>query len=592
MASILRAGDIMAEFKWIWKYLKKHRNKFLLAFVLVTSMILLNMVNPFVQGMIVDRVIKGGESKILLTLVLIMIGNTVIRAIIRYIYQFIFETVSQNVIYNVREDTYKKIQSLDFEFFDKTKTGDVMSRMTGDLEAVRHFTANVVLQMYMNIFTFITAMVIMFSINALFTLSLLVVAPIIGILTYKLATVAKPTFTEIREQFSKLNSVVQENISGNRVIKAFAKEDYEIYKFSRENDGFKEKNLNAVKIWEKYLPVLDSLAGILSVVIIVVGGILVINGKLTLGQLVTFNGFVWAMNGPMRMMGWLINDTQRFAASAEKIMLLLEREPKIENPEKPLQKVKLAGLVEFRNVCFGYGDEKVLRNISFKAKPGQTIAVLGPTGSGKSSLINLISRFYDCTEGEILIDGVNIKNYDLKKLRENVAVAMQDIFLFSDTIEGNISYGVPDIPVERVEWAAEMADANEFIAGFKEGYDTIIGERGVGLSGGQKQRIALARAIIKDPSILILDDTTSSVDIETEHEIHKTLKDYYSDKTTFVIAHRISSVKNADLILVLENGKITERGTHEELVALKGYYYSVFMSQYGDFDMDSSEIAG
>ena len=582
----------MAEFKWIWQFLKKRRFTFLAVFILIISVILLNMINPFVQGMIVDRVIKGGEAELLLTLVMIMIGSTVLKSIVRYFHQCMTEKISQDTVFDIREDIYGKVQALDFEFFDKTKTGDIMSRLTGDLEAVRHFTSFVIFSMFTNVMTFITVIIILFSINATFTLALLAVAPVIGVLTYKLATSVKPAFSEVREQFSKLNSVVQENISGNRVIKAFTREEHEIYKFSRENEGFKEKNLNASRIWEKYLPVLDTMAGVLSVVIIVLGSILVINGRITLGQLVTFNGFVWALNGPMRMAGWLINDAQRFAASAEKIMLLLGREPKVANDEKPLEKVRLAGLVEFRDVSFAYGEEKVLNGVSFKAKPGQTVAVIGPTGSGKSSLVNLITRFYDCTDGEVLIDGVNIKKYDLRKLRENVAVAMQDIFLFSDTIEGNIAYGVPDISMDRVEWAAGMADAHGFITDFNGGYDTIIGERGVGLSGGQKQRIALARAIIKEPAILILDDTTSSVDIETEHEIHKTLKGYYGDKTTFVIAHRISSVKNADLILVLDNGRIAERGTHEELLSQRGYYHSVFINQYGDFDDASPELAG
>lgn len=578
----------MAEFKWIWGYLKKFRRVFFTALALVVVMNLMNMINPYVQGVIVDKVIKGGQNEILVTLIAIMIGTTLVRAVLRYFYQLGFETVSQKTVYSVREDTFKRVQEQDFEFFDKTKTGDIMARMTGDLEAVRHFTAFVIYQWFMNIITFVTVMIILFSMNALFTAILLCVTPVIGVFTYKLAGEVKPAFSNIREQFSRLNSVVQENISGNRVIKAFAKEDYEIYKFSRENGGFRDRNTEAARIWEKYLPVLDSTAGALSVTIILVGGILVINNRITWGELVTFNSFIWALNNPMRMAGWLINDTQRFAASAEKIMALINREPRIRNAEDCNAAEKPKGKVQFRNVGFKYGDETVLENISFNAHPGQTIAIIGATGSGKSTLVSLISRFYDCTEGEVLIDDTDIRAYDLKRLRENIAVAMQDIFLFSDTIEGNIAYGVPDIPLEKVEWAAGMARAGEFIKEFNEGYDTIIGERGVGLSGGQKQRIALARALVKNPKILVLDDTTSSVDIETEHEIHKTLKDFYRDKTTFIIAHRISSVKNADLIIVLDGGRIIERGTHEELLKQKGYYYSVFQNQYGDFERQSA----
>lgn len=582
----------MAEFKWIWSYIKKYRCVFFTALVLVLMLNLVSMINPYVQGMIVDTVIDGGRSEMLITLSAVLIGSTLLKSVFRYIYLNMFEHVSQSVVYNVRKDIYKKVQELDFEFFDHTKTGDIMARMTGDLEAVRHFTAYVVYSFFLNIITFITVMIILFSINALFTLLLLVVTPFIGILTYKMANRVKPAFTEIREQFSRLNSVVQESISGNRVIKAFAREDYEIYKFSRENGAFRDRNIEAARIWEKYLPILDSLAGALSVIIIVAGGIMVIKGSITLGELVTFNSFIWALNGPMRMLGWLINDTQRFAASAEKIMLLLGREPKVKSAEHAITGRKLRGQVEFRNVSFSYGRTQVLEDISFTASPGQTIAIIGPTGSGKSTLVSLISRFYDCTKGELLIDGRDIKDYDVRQLRADIAVAMQDIFLFSDTIEGNIAYGVPEIPFDKVEWAANMAGAGEFIEDFSEGYDTIIGERGVGLSGGQKQRIALARALIKDPSIIILDDTTSSVDIETEHEIHQSLREFYRDKTAFIIAHRISSVKNADLILVLESGRIVERGTHDELLKKKGYYYSVFVNQYGDFEKSRPEAAG
>lgn len=582
----------MAEFKWVWSFLRQYKLLFFLAMAFVVILNLLNMVNPYIQGMVVDRVIEGGEAGILLTLVGIMVATTLIKSIFRYVYLYIFEHVSQGVTYNAREAIFKRVQELDFEFFDTTKTGDIMARLTGDLEAVRHFSAFVIYSMFLNIICFISVMIILFSINATFTLILLCVTPIIGVLTWKLAGTVKPAFTAIREQFSRLNSTVQESISGNRVIKAFAKEDYEIYKFSRENAGFRDRNIDAAKIWEKYLPLLDSLAGALSVVIILAGGIMVIRGDITLGQLVTFNSFIWALNNPMRMAGWLINDTQRFAASADKIMTLLDREPKIKSDESAINRDRLEGRVEFRDVCFSYGGSKVLENVCFKASPGQTVAIIGPTGAGKSTLVNLISRFYDCTKGKILIDGRDIREYDVRKLRESISIAMQDIFLFSDTIEGNIAYGVPEATLEKVEWAAEMAGAHGFIADFSEGYDTIIGERGVGLSGGQKQRIALARALIKDPAVIVLDDTTSSVDIETEHEIHKTLRDFYKDKTAFIIAHRISSVKNADMILVLGSGKIVERGTHEELMAMKGYYYSVFLNQYGDFDKNRAEQAG
>ncbi len=573
----------MKEFKWVWGLMRKYRAIFFTALGLVFVVNLLNLINPIVQGKIVDEVIEGGMLEKLLPFVLLMIGNTVVRAALRYTYLYMFENVSQNVVYNARRDVFRKVQELDFDFFDRTKTGDIMARITGDLDAVRHFTAYVLYSIFMHTVTLILALTVMFIKSATFTLVLLAITPITGILAVRLSGTVRPAFSAIREQFARLNSVVQENISGNRVVKAFAQEEYEIYKFSRENSGFRDSNIRASRIWEKYLPVMDAMAGLLSVQIILVGGIMVINRNITLGDLVTFNSFLWALNNPMRMIGWLINDTQRFATSAEKVMMLLNREPRIKSREGAIVK-KPEGRVEFRNVSFKYGKEPVLEDISFSANPGQTVAIVGPTGSGKSTLVSLISRFYDCTGGSVLVDGIDVRDYDVRTLRDNIAVAMQDVFLFSETIEGNIAYGAPDVSVEKVKWAAQLACAHDFIMEFPEGFDTIIGERGVGLSGGQKQRIALARAIVKEAPIVILDDTTSSVDIETEHQIQQNLRDYCKNRTTFIIAHRISSVKHADLILVLEGGRIVERGTHDELLAMKGRYYDIFVNQYGDFD--------
>lgn len=578
----------MPSMRWAWGYIRVYRGRLFLGLSLALIVSILNMLNPYFAGKIVDKVIYRHQLGLIWPLLGSMVGVTVVKTVIRYNYQFMFERISQSVIFTLREQLYDRLHQLDFSFFDKTKTGDIMARMTGDLEAVRHFTAWVIYVIFENITILLLAIGFMFYINPLLALAMLAVTPIIGFFAYRLSCTVKPTFSDIRGQFARLNSVVQENISGNRVVKAFAKEEYEIEKFSVENVAFKEKNLISSSVWEKYLPVLDSLAGVLTVEMILIGGIMVINGSLSYGELVTFNSLLWALNNPMRLAGWLINDVQRFIASAEKVEDLLKTEPNITNDDNKIKVKSLKGIVEFNHVNFRYDDEQVLKNINFRVRPGQTVGIIGPTGAGKSTLVNLLCRFYDAGSGEIKVDGIDVKKWDIHKLRESTAMVMQDIFLFSDTIEGNIAYGNPDASFESVQSAAKMADAHEFISKLPEGYDTIIGERGVGLSGGQRQRIALARAILKDPEILILDDTTSSLDMETEHRIQKMLKSILHKKTCFIIAHRISSVKEADLILVMQNGSIIESGKHEQLLKKKGYYFNVFNNQYGNFDRQSN----
>jgi len=571
-------------FKWVWKYAKKYKGRIMVAFILVIICSAMSMVAPYLSGIIVDKVIREKNINMLIPLLAFITGITIVRSLLRYTFLILLERMSQNSIYDIRNDIYSNLQKLDFDFFDKTNTGDIMNKMTGDIDAVRHFLAWVGYNVIENSFVFIFGIVIMFSINYKLTLLLLVFTPPIAYFARKLAIDVKPTFFKVRQQFSRLNSVAQENISGNRVVKAFAKEDFEIEKFGKENEEFRKRNIDSAKVWGKYLPIIDSLSIGLNIMLILFGGIMVINNNITIGNLVTFNALIFTINNPMRMAGWLINDIQRFSASGEKIMELMYIKPKIKNSKKQVEEDSIKGNIEFKNVSFNYGDEEVLEDINLQVRPGQTIAIIGHTGSGKSTLVSLLCRFYECTKGEILVDGYNIKNFNLRRLRKNIAVAMQDIFLFSDTIEGNIAYGLPSASMEEVRWAATIAGADDFINNMEEGYDTIVGERGVGLSGGQKQRIALARALLKNPSIIILDDTTSSLDIETENKIRRSLDKYFKDKTTFIIAHRISSVKNADMILVLNNGRIVERGTHSELLAKKGEYYSVFINQFGNFD--------
>lgn len=580
----------MESLKWIIGYLKYHIPKYSIALILVLITSLLSMINPFLAGDIVDRVLNGNEKNILIPILIIMLVVVVIKGILTYTYQMIFERVSQDILLNIRKDLYSKLLKLDFDYYNNTKTGDIMARMTGDTDALRHFIAWVVYNILSNLSVFIFAIISMAIVSLPLTLFMLAICPIIAIITIKMGVQISPTFYNIREAYSRLNSVTQENISGNRVVKAFSREDYEIEKFNKENLNYKEKNMDTTKIIGKYMPVLEYLSSFLSIIMILVGGILVINKSMTLGDLVIFNGLLWALNNPMRMAGYLINDTERFIASSIKIRELLNTESNIKNSKAPVKSERIHGDILFDNVSFNYGDTAALKNVSFEAKCGQTIGIIGPTGAGKSTLVNLICRFYDATEGEVLIDYTPIKNIDIKQLRSSIGMAMQDIFLFSDTIEGNIAYGNPSVSLDKVKDIAKLSEAHGFISEMPEGYDTIIGERGVGLSGGQRQRISLARALITNPSILILDDTTSAVDMETEFKIQKEVNLNNPNRTNFIIAHRISSVKSADLILVLDNGRIIESGTHVSLVNNKGYYYEVYKTQFGDFNLSKEVI--
>lgn len=571
---------MMTAMKWFYGFLKKYRLRMFFGMVLVTILAAAALASPYISKIIVDTVIKGGKTEYLIPLVGILVGLVVVKGVCRFSSQVLFETSSQGVLYAMRDKVYRKLLMEDFAFYNKNRTGDLMGRQTGDMDAIRHFVAYVIYTIYENILYFVLALVMIFTINVPMALCMVIVLPLAALTTYLQAKSVHPAFKKCRDAFSGLNTFVQENISGNRVVKAFAKEDYEKEKFNVQNDIYREAELGAAKIWRRYVPVFEFLSYVLTIILMLVGGIMVVKGQMTLGDLVAVNGYLWMLTVPLRMAGWWINDVQRFTTSVEKIYDTYSAEPDIKRPKKPVKHKKLEGNVTFKNVSYRADDEDILQNINFDVKKGETVGIIGTTGAGKSTIVNLMCRFFDATEGEVLVDGVNVKDYDMHDLRDNIGMAMQDVFLFSDTIEGNIAYGKPDISFEKVKEVAHMADANHFIQNLPEGYDTIVGERGVGLSGGQKQRISLARALLKEPAILVLDDTTSAVDMETESYIQKQLENIDHACTIFIIAYRISSIMNADQILVLDQGKIIEHGTHKELLKKNGYYATVYKHQF------------
>lgn len=570
----------MTPMKWFYSFLRKYRFRMAAGLFLVTILAAAALAGPYVSKLIVDDVINGGKTGLLMKLIAVFIGLVVVKGVCRFFSQVLFETSSQNVLFSMRDTVYRKLLQEDFAFYNKNRTGDLMSRQTGDMDAIRHFVAYVIYTIYENVFYFIFALIMISATNIKLALCMVLVLPLTAFTTYMQSKSVRPAFQRCRDAFSSLNTYVQENISGNRVVKAFAKEDFEMEKFTVENDRYRDAELGAAKIWKKYVPVFELFSNALNIILMSVGAIMVVNGEMTMGDLVAVNGYLWMLTVPLRMAGWWINDIQRFITSVEKIYGTYIAEPDVKKPLNPVERQKLDGNIVFNNVSYKADDEDILHNISFEVKKGQTLGIIGTTGAGKSTIINLLCRFFDVTEGEILVDGINVKDLDMYQLRENIGIAMQDVFLFSDTIEGNIAYGRPDCSFDKVKEVAKMADANIFIKNMPDGYDTIIGERGVGLSGGQKQRISLARALLKEPSILILDDTTSAVDMETESYIQRQLENINHSCTTFIIAYRISSIRDADKILVLDNGRIIEQGTHDELVAKGGYYSTVYYHQY------------
>jgi ATP-binding cassette subfamily B multidrug efflux pump len=572
-------------FKYIWKY------KIL---VMVPTMamlisIVLDMFNPYLSKLMVDNVIIKKDMSLFKPVIAGLVAITLGRVVLGYIKEYLFDYLSSKVSLDLKRDLFNHIQKLPFNYFDSMNTGELMSRINNDVDNIWRAIAFGIRLFVENAIYFVTASVILFYLNWKLACISLITMPIISFIALRLEKEMGENFGKLSDQSAVINTTAQEDIAGVRLVKAFAREKYEVLKFLKLNNRNYDINVEQGVIVSKYFPAIEFLCNVSTILVIILGGVLVIKEGITIGMLVAFNGYVWMMIWPMRMIGWLINMIAQSSASAKKIFEIMDTEPEIKNSDNAIDLKNVQGEIKFENVSFKYNDNYVLEGINLDIKPGSTVAIMGTTGSGKTSIINLIGRYYDVTEGSVLVDNHDVRNIILNDLRSKMAVVSQDTFLFSDTVENNIKFAKEDASDEEVINACKTACAYDFIKELNDGFDTVIGERGIGLSGGQKQRISIARALIRPASILILDDATSALDMETEYNLLKNLYHRENKITTFIIAHRISAVKNADEIIFLDNGIICERGTHKDLLKLKGKYFEIYNEQFSDF-LDEEEV--
>lgn len=573
---------------WLWSLTeKKGKIRFITALAISAFTSVLLLVNPTLSAKLVDDVIVAQNPEPLLGILAVMLAVKLGREGMRYAMVIMLEKTSQENVLKLRCRLFERLQYQDTRYFDRNRTGELMTRMSGDLDWCRHFMSYMSYAIVDCVCIFLSTLICFFFTSWRLTLFLVMVTPLLLLITNLYSRQARPLFVFMREKLSEMNAGAQENIAGNRVVKAFARESFEEEKFEKRSAAFRDSQLNINKKWLSFFPFIEILAHAMTIITVFLGGYLIIKGQLTPGQLTIFSQLTWALANPMRQLGNLINDFQRFQTSAHKVMELYCSRPAIQDRPTAKDHPSMKGKVEFQHVNAAFDRTEVLHDVSFTAEAGSTLAIMGPTGSGKTTLINLLARCYDVTGGTVLVDDDDVRDWKLQQLRGGLGVATQDVFLFSDTVDGNIAFGNQELTEDGVRECARIAAADDFIEGLSEKYDTIIGERGTGLSGGQKQRIALARALAMHPSILIMDDTTSALDSETEHYIQQQLLHLPFSCTKIIIGQRISAVKDADQILVLENGRITERGTHEELLKNHGYYWQTYALQ-NDLPMEGA----
>ncbi len=575
----------MSILRRLWGVGRPHAPFLVLAIICMFILTGLGMVRPYLAKLLVDEAIRGGRYELVPRLALATLAVALLRGIFSFAQYYLNEKFGQSTIFDLRNALYKKLQSLSWGFYDQAQTGQLMSRVTSDVEGIRVFLSRGIVSYCDFVFMVVDALFILFYTNWKLTLVTLAFIPFLGHAVMTFDRKVRPAYSATHEEVAKLTASLQENITGIRVVKAFAQEPEEIENFACRNDSVRQRRLYSSKIWAESFPYMGLLGNVSGVLVLWYGGYLVSKGELTVGDLIAFNSYVWTLIWPVRDLGWLTNLLEQALAAGERVYEILDRQPRIRTMPGNVVLESIEGSVEFSEVDFAYpGRPKVLSNINIRAPKGTVVGILGATGSGKSSLINLIGRFYDPVHGEVLIDGHDVRTLDLESVRRAVGYVPQETFLFSASIKENIAYARPDASLEEVQEAAKLACAHDFITELPQGYDTVVGERGVGLSGGQKQRVAIARAFLKDPKILILDDATASVDMETERIIQESLQELMAGRTTFIIAHRISSVMRAHEIIVLDEGEIKERGTHEYLLEHGTIYKEIYHNQFKDKD--------
>lgn len=561
-------------------YMKRYWFLYVFGFVSMVISIGLDMMSPQITRRIIDDVIVGGQTPLLMKLLPGLLGIGIGRAVFQYGKEFTYDYIGVSVGCHMRKDLFRHVQSMSMDFFDRHNTGELMARVKEDVDKVWVVVGFIgILAVEAMVHTALV-LVCMFRLNPWLTLIPLVVLPLIGLCAVRMERGLGTVYDEISEETARLNTVAQECLAGVRTVKAFAKEDYEIAKFGRRNREFYNLNMKQATLVARYQPLITFLGKVMLLSVIIVGGLMVIGGRMTLGDLGAFSEYANNVIWPMEIVGWLSNDIASAFASWKKIQRVAEQRPQIEEQPAAEALDEVRGEIRFDHVSFALDGHEILHDINLTVAPGKTLGIMGMTGTGKTTLVHLLQRFYDVTAGRILLDGRDIRTLPLSQLRSSMSVVMQDVFLFSDSVTANVKTGRrEEIGQDTVEWAARRAGAAPFIRRLAKQYETTIGERGVGLSGGQKQRISIARAIAKKAPVLILDDATSALDMETERLIQHNLQEV-QNSTKIIIGHRISAVRHADEIIILDNNTIAERGTHEELMKAQGRYYATWCVQY------------